>query len=88
MPQRNGQRSSRGRSAIARKVIFGGTNGTIPKQGFFGGIKKGGSIPSATGFMRPTNKLSNITPNAKNKDFLFVFKTQPGKRPFGFSPYA
>ena len=34
MPQRNGPRSSRGRAAIARRVMFGGaspTNGMMPR---------------------------------------------------------
>ena len=63
MPQRNGQRSSRGRGAVARRVMMGGatpTNGIMPRvqvttaQGniittsYFGGPKKGGLAPNAT----------------------------------------
>lgn len=63
---RNGYRSQRGRSGIARKVRFGGpsgTNGIMPgvyvttttgevvKTSYFGGPKKGGAAPSGTGFM-------------------------------------
>lgn len=73
MPQRNGYKSHRGRSGVARKVMFGGpsTNGMMPtnivvwglsrtggpqritgtEASYFGGPKKGGSAPSATGFM-------------------------------------
>ncbi len=66
MPQRNGYKSHRGRSAVARKTEFGGasgTNGIMPsiivttttgahvRTSYFGGPKKGGSAPSGTGFM-------------------------------------
>lgn len=88
MPQRNGPRSSKGRSAQARRVLFGGpsgTNGILSSKGYFGGMKKGGAPPSATGFMRPTSKLAQITPTQKRPDFLFVFKTNLGPKPFGFT---
>ena len=51
MPGRNQPRSSRGRSAIARRVInTNSTNGLGIHEG--GGMKKAGAHPSATGFMR------------------------------------
>ena len=65
---RNQARSSRGRSAIARRAIMSGTGSgnnfmpqgaiktwqgkTIKPKHYFGGNKKGGSAPSATGQMR------------------------------------
>jgi hypothetical protein len=87
MPQRNSYRSSKGRSAIARKAITtNSTNGMLPQNitiitttgekiesaGYFGGNKKGGAQPSATGFMRVSNRA---TSNAQNANFLFSFST-------------
>ena len=50
MPQRNGYRSQRGRSAVARRVIMSGpagsTNAIMSPLGYFGGMKKGGLAPS------------------------------------------
>lgn len=83
MPGRNQPRSSRGRSAIARKVINTNSTNGIMYQGTcvahdgtkitpchnFGGMKKGGSHPSATGFMR--SQPYKITATAKNKNYLF-----------------
>lgn len=106
MPQRNGPRSSKGRSAVARKAIFSGTGKTngsfpqgsvvtstgevIPRAGFFGGMKKGGLAPSATGFMTPSGKRATIHPGkappASTPNFLFKFKTNAGPSPFGYSP--
>lgn len=89
MPQRNSYRSSRGRSAIARKVMTtNSTNGIIPQNirvvtttgevienaGYFGGNKKGGAQPSATGFMRMSNIGNNPAANAQNPNFLFSFR--------------
>lgn len=106
MPQRNGYRSSRGRSAVARKVIMSGaagaTNGIFPQNivvmtyqgqlirnaGYFGGVKKGGAAPSGTGFMVPSGRRNLIAANAQRPNFLFEFRTNPGPKPFGFSPYA
>jgi len=73
MPQRNGYKGNGGRSAVARKVRFGGpsgTNGIMPsvivmtqngpiRTSYFGGPKKGGAAPSATGFMTVTNPGAN-----------------------------
>jgi len=76
MPQRNGYKSHRGRSGVARRVMTGGpsgTNGIMPvrqvvwgvdnrnrlvqvtgtQAAYYGGPIKGGSAPSATGFMVP-----------------------------------
>lgn len=65
MTQRNGYRSNRGRSAIARRAIMaaGTDNGFLPQKNvtdhngnvirnamFFGGSSKGGLAPRATGF--------------------------------------
>jgi len=88
MPQRNGYKSHRGRSAIARKTEFGGasgTNGIMPtvyvkdqkgviiKTNYFGGVKKGGAAPSATGFNRVGNTNQPAAP-ALNKNYFFNFK--------------
>lgn len=86
MPQRNGYRSSRGRSAIARRTTFGGpsgTNGIMPsvlvrtttgqivRTSYFGGMKKGGAAPSATGFMRPSNGGNHPSAPALSSNYLF-----------------
>ena len=71
MPQRNGYKSHRGRSAVARRTEFGGasgTNGIMPsvyvmtttgervRTSYFGGPKKGGAAPSAVaGFSQVSN---------------------------------
>jgi hypothetical protein len=101
MPQRNGPRSHRGRSAVARKVLmsagssnaimsqklFTASDGTVHK-GYFGGMKKGGSAPSATGFMIPSGRRNLIAAPALKSNFLFRFKTNPGASPYGFGPHA
>ena len=83
MPGRNQPRSSHGRSAIARKVINTNSTNGMMYQGTcvahdgtkitpchnFGGMKKGGSHPSATGFMR--SQPYKMTATAKNKNYLF-----------------
>lgn len=91
MPQRNGYRSSRGRSAVARKVAFGGpssTNGIMPavfvttttgqvvRTSYFGGPKKGGAAPSATGFMIASSSSQAFQPAAPalRRNFLFNFR--------------
>jgi hypothetical protein len=99
MPQRNGPRSSRGRAAIARRVMFGGaspTNGMMPRvqvmtaQGqmittsYFGGPNKGGLAPNATAFNRANTHT--ISPGAGKSNYLFEFKTGYGARPIG--PYV
>lgn len=87
MPGRNQPRSSRGRSAIARVAInTGNTNGfmyqgtCIAEDGTkitpcrnFGGMKKGGARPSATGFMRA--RPWQISVPAKRKNFIFRMNT-------------
>lgn len=98
MPQRNGYRSSHGRSAIARTTMFSHVgkgnasvpsvqvktqNGNVIKTGYFGGSKKGGAAPNATGFFRGSrNKIST---QAKKQNFLFVMRTNPGAPPHGLS---
>ena len=102
---RNGYRSHNGRSAVARKAIFsatGSTNGMFPqifvitstgervRAGYFGGMKKGGSQPSATGFMTPSQSTAatQVAYKPAKPNFLFKFYTNPGPSPFGNSPYA
>ncbi len=77
MPQRNGQRSQNGRSAMARRVLFSGpgsADGLYVNTQNGGGMKKGGAQPSGTGFMRPFAQRSHISVPALNKDFLFKFR--------------
>ena len=109
MPQRNGPRSLKGRSAIARRAInTNSTNGMMSQQnfqvinmngttstvrgGYFGGPKKGGSPPSATGFMIPSGTRAQIAvgkaPPASRPNYLFRMLTAPGPSPFGYGPYA
>ena len=97
MPQRNGYRSSRGRSAIARRSTFGGpsgTNGIMPsvivmtqngpvRTAYFGGMKKGGAAPSATGFMTPSNRGNQPSAPALNANYLFKM-TQYQSRAGGY----
>lgn len=89
MPQKNGYRSSRGRSAIARKVLQGNvgkTNAMMPhilvntqkgviSTSYFGGSLKGGAMPSATGFMRPQSMRSLMHSPATNNNYLFSMNT-------------
>ena len=110
MPVRNGYRSNRGRSAIARRAInTNSTNGMMPQLtcyltdargkkiidpttglqktvtpcGYFGGSKKGGSAPNATGFMIP--KSCSYVPYSSNENtgrqYLFKSLTGPGHWP-------
>ena len=89
MPQRNGYKSHRGRSAVARRTEFGGasgTNGIMPsvyvltttgervRTSYFGGPKKGGAAPSATGFMTASGARNTIATRAKRPNFLFKFR--------------
>ena len=83
---RNGYRSNRGRSAIARRAInTNSTNGMMyqgsckTKDGKiikpcrdFGGNMKGGSAPSGTGFMRA--RPWRISAYAANPTFLFKMR--------------
>lgn len=115
MPQRNGYRSHRGRSAVARRAInTNSTNGMMPQItckltdaqgrpimykdlatgalrqkevhscGYFGGPKKGGSAPSATGFMVP--KSAGYKPYSSNyqtgRNYLFMSRTGAGHWPY------
>lgn len=91
MPQRNGYKSHRGRSAVARRTEFGGPSGTNGimssvyvmtstgqrlRTSYFGGSKKGGSAPSATGFMRANSTSQAFQPSAsaQRPNFLFNFR--------------
>lgn len=98
MPSRNGPRSRRGRSAVARTVMFGGatpTNAIMPtvfvipygykkpiKTNYFGGPIKGGSQPSV-GMSNAAPWRQAAGPGLRN--YLFIFKTSYGPKPFG--PY-
>ena len=99
---RNNYRSSKGRSNIARKVLFSGPGSVDGVQSkvivqtqagpvttsYFGGNKKGGSAPSATGFMISSGLRSRVSPGlSSNNNYLFTFKTKPGVRPFGNSTH-
>ena len=101
MPQRNGYKSHRGRSAVARRVInTNSVNGIMPQQecivtdkqgntvrtikpcGYFGGNKKGGAPPNATGFMIPSSLRHQIATKADNRNYLFKSFTGAGHPPF------
>jgi len=86
MPQRNGYRSRRGRSAIARRAInTNSTNGMMPQLScvtqtgevikncrYFGGPIKGGGAPSATGFM--VSRPWQIAQSPLNQNVLFKMR--------------
>lgn len=77
MPQRNGQRSRNGRSAMARRVLFSGpgsADGLYANTNNGGGTKKGGAQPSATGFMVSFAQRSQIAVPAVNANYLFNFR--------------
>ena len=77
MPQRNGQRSRNGRSAMARRVLFSGpgsADGLYANTNNGGGMKKGGAQPSATGFMVSFAQRSQIAVPAVNANYLFNFR--------------
>ena len=77
MPQKNGQRSRNGRSAMARRVLFSGpgsADGLYANTNNGGGMKKGGAQPSATGFMIPFAQRSHIAVPAVNANYLFNFR--------------
>ena len=87
MPVRNGYKSHNGRSGVARKVLRGGAGnvngmmpqkevwtvnaGYVPGNTYFGGPKKGGLAPTATGFMRP-NGVARRGPRG-TANYLFQF---------------
>ena len=90
---RNSYRSHNGRSGIARRALFsatGKTDGTMPQlilgqkdqngnpiRGYFGGDKKGGAPPNATGFMTAPGSKSatQIATRASNRNYLFIFRS-------------
>ena len=55
---------------------------------YFGGDKKGGSQPSATGFMIPSGRRNMMAVPAGRPCYLFRMKTEPGPSPYGFGPHA
>lgn len=99
MPQRNSYRSSRGRSAIARKSMLsaGSNNGFLPQVNvidqnsntirnamFFGGSSKGGLAPRATSFfVAPSSTNAFNTSGNPRPNFFFQMKTQVGLGPRG-----
>lgn len=99
MPQRNGYRSQRGRSAIARKIMrsAGSNNGVLPQNSvvdqngqtlrnamFFGGDKKGGLAPRATHyFIASSSTNSANTSGNPRPNYFFQMKTQVGMGPRG-----
>ena len=95
---KNGFRSHRGRSAIARSVMMNHTtNAIMPsivvtntigeqiRTSYFGGPMKGGIAPNATGNMRSSGMRGQISSGLIRPNFNFVFKTNPGPRPYGHS---
>lgn len=99
MPQRNGPRSQRGRSAVARNIMrsAGSNNGTLPQNNvvdqngqtirnamFFGGSKKGGLAPRATGFyVAPSSTDAFVGQGNSRPNYFFQMKTQVGMGPRG-----
>ena len=93
MPMRNGYKSHRGRSAVARNVIMSGASsastnlsgayffldGSIKRAGSGGGNIKGGMAPNATGFNTMYWKPARVSsgPDPRN----YIFKTNYGYRP-------
>ena len=90
MPVRNGYKSNRGRSAIARRAINTNNTNGMMYQGKctdsdgnvikpcreFGGPKKGGAAPSATGFMRSRPwKMSVPAENANKSNTMRFLNT-------------
>ena len=87
MPQRNAPRYHHGRSAIARNILLSGTgnvNGMMPQEQvftlnagyvsgntYFGGNKKGGAAPIATGFMRPSGAAKRAGSSGEKSNYLF-----------------
>ena len=95
---KNGYRSHRGRSAVARSVMMNHTtNAIMPsivvttttgeqiRTNYFGGSMKGGIAPNATGNMRSSGMRGQISSGLIRPNFNFVFKTNPGPRPYGHS---
>ena len=97
---KNGYRSHRGRSAVARSVMMNHTtNAIMPsivvttttgeqiRTNYFSGPMKGGIAPNATGSMRSSGLRGQISSGlafpASRPNFNFVFKTNPGPRPYG-----
>ena len=78
MPQRNGYRSHRGRSAVARRVInsgTGATNGTMSPLGYWGGSKKGGLPPSTPSMTLAARSLAGGRPPLVNHPQHLMYKT-------------
>jgi len=89
MPK-NIYRGRGGRSSVARSVKFGGpsgSNGMMPQGSvttstgevvknarYFGGMKKGGLAPSATGFMATAPASQGFQFSLYNKNYLSNFR--------------
>ena len=83
---RNGYK---GNGGVARRVLnsgVGNTNGIMSRVGYGGGDKKGGSGPTATGFMRPYYYLSNYPYGPGRIDYVMNLRTSA--RPGGALTYV
>lgn len=96
---RNGYKSHRGRSAVARRAIMsaGSDNGFLPQVSvvdqngtvrrnamFFGGPTKGGLQPRGTGYaIAPSSTNAFQTTGNPRPNFFFQMKTQVGLGPRG-----
>ena len=79
----------KGNGSVARRVLSSGTgstNGIMPRIGYGGGDKKGGSGPTATGFMKPYYYLSNYPTGPGRVNYVMRFRTSA--RPAGALTYV
>ena len=79
----------KGNGSAARRILMGGvspTNGTQSRVGYGGGPKKGGSGPTATGFLKPYYNWTRYPTGPGNVNAKFSSKTS--SRPFGPLQYV
>ena len=62
-------------------VMVKTTTGAMVRTSYFGGPKKGGAAPSATGFMIPSSSSlsSRASASASRPNYLFTFTQSFGK---------
>ena len=72
-------------NAIMPSIVVTITTGEQIRTSYFGGDKKGGIAPNATGNMRSSGMRGQISSGLIRPNFNFVFKTNPGPRPYGHS---